>query len=83
MAQEVDADRALTEEQNWSAREHRELYEAVHTGNEPGRIGELAREWTRLGTELGEAADTATRRMRSTEQGWQGAAADADRKSVV
>jgi hypothetical protein len=77
-----DADRALTETQNWGARSHRELYDSVHTDNDPGRVGELAQEWTRLGQQIGESAQSMSERLRSTEAGWQGEAAAAARHAI-
>jgi hypothetical protein len=77
-----DPDRALTETQNWGARSHRELYDSVHTDNDPGRVGELAQEWTRLGQQIGESAQSMSERLRSTEAGWQGEAAAAARDAI-
>jgi hypothetical protein len=75
-------DLALTETQNWGARSHRELYDAVHIANEPGRVGELAQEWRRLGQEMGESAQLMAERLRATEAGWQGEAATAARAAI-
>ncbi|MEV0056972.1 PPE domain-containing protein [Saccharopolyspora shandongensis] len=77
-----DADFALTETQNWASRSHRELYEAVHAGNDPGRVGQLADEWNRLSSELAESATRMGERLRATESGWQGEAADAARSAI-
>lgn len=75
-------DRALVETQNWASRSHRELYDAVHIANDPGRVGQLADEWTKLGREMTEAADRMSEKLRSTESGWQGEAADAARAAI-
>ncbi|WP_101376314.1 WXG100 family type VII secretion target [Saccharopolyspora spinosa] len=77
-----DADFALTETQNWASRSHRELYEAVHAGNDPGRVGQLADEWNRLSRDLAESATRMGERLRATEAGWQGEAADAARSAI-
>ncbi|WP_223839750.1 PPE domain-containing protein [Saccharopolyspora pogona] len=77
-----DADFALTETQNWASRSHRELYEAVHAGNDPGRVGQLADEWNRLSRELAESATSMGERLRATEAGWEGEAADAARSAI-
>ncbi|MEB3368024.1 PPE domain-containing protein [Saccharopolyspora mangrovi] len=75
-------DLALVETQNWASRSHRELYDAVHIANDPGRVGQLAEEWTKLGREMAEAADRMSEQLRATEAGWQGEAADAARKAI-
>lgn len=77
-----DADFALTETQNWASRSHRELYEAVHAGNDPGRVGQLADEWNRLSRELAESATRMGERLQATEAGWEGEAADAARSAI-
>ncbi|MGW5648042.1 PPE domain-containing protein [Saccharopolyspora sp. NPDC003752] len=77
-----DVDIALTETQNWASRSHRELYEAVHAGNDPGRVGQLADEWNRLSSELTESATRMGERLRATEAGWQGEAAEAARSAI-
>ncbi|CAM02207.1 PPE-repeat protein [Saccharopolyspora erythraea NRRL 2338] len=76
------ADNALRETQNWAARSHRELYEAVHVANDPGRVGELAQQWSRLSSEMAEAAQQMAERLRATESGWQGEAATAARSAI-
>ncbi|MGW3471204.1 PPE domain-containing protein [Saccharopolyspora sp. NPDC000995] len=77
-----DADFALTETQNWASRSHRELYEAVHAGNDPGRVGQLADDWNRLSRELAESATRLGERLQATEAGWEGEAADAARSAI-
>ncbi|GAA3362436.1 WXG100 family type VII secretion target [Saccharopolyspora gregorii] len=54
----------------------------MHQDNDPGRVGELAGEWSRLGTEMGEAAQRMAERLRGTEHGWQGEAATAARGAI-
>lgn len=81
-ARSSDDDRALVDVQNWSSYSHRELYDAVHQDNDPGRVGELAGEWSRLGAEMGEAAQRMAERLRGTEHGWQGEAATAARGAI-
>ena len=75
-------DRAFVETQNWASRSHRELYDAVHIANDPGRVGQLADEWKKLGREMAESADRMSDKLRSTESGWQGEAADAARSAI-
>lgn len=75
-------DLALVETQNWASRSHRELYDAVHLSNDPGRVGQLAEEWTKLGREMAESADRMSEKLRATESGWQGEAAEAARSAI-
>jgi hypothetical protein len=77
-----DADLALTETQNWAAHSHRVLYDAVHNANDPGRVGELADEWKRLSQEIEDATGRMADRLKATESGWQGDAADAARAAI-
>ncbi|WP_406692421.1 PPE domain-containing protein [Saccharopolyspora sp. ID03-671] len=79
---EQSPDLALVETQNWASRSHEELYDAVHIDNDPGRAGQLADEWTKLGREMAEAADRMSEKLRATEAGWQGEAADAARSAI-
>ncbi|GAA2786774.1 WXG100 family type VII secretion target [Saccharopolyspora taberi] len=76
------ADNALRETQNWASRSHRELYQAVHADNDPGRVGELADDWVRLSREMSEASQNMAERLRDTETGWRGRAADAARSAI-
>ncbi|MBB5067726.1 WXG100 family type VII secretion target [Saccharopolyspora gloriosae] len=76
------SDLVLRDTQNWSSRSHRELYEAVHQGNEPGRVGELAQDWARMGAEIGESSERMAERLRGTEEGWQGEAAKSARGAI-
>ncbi|SFT08958.1 PPE domain-containing protein [Saccharopolyspora flava] len=78
----MSQDLVLVETQNWASRSHRELYDAVHVDNDPGRVGELAEEWTKLGREMAESADRMAEKLRDTESGWQGEAADAARAAI-
>lgn len=78
----ADADLVLRDTQNWSSRSHRELYEAVHQGNEPGRVGDLAQDWARMGAEIGESSQRMAERLRGTEEGWQGEAAESARGAI-
>jgi hypothetical protein len=75
-------DLALVETQNWASRSHRELYDAVHIENDPGRVGQLADEWTKLSRAMTESADRMSEQLRATESGWQGEAADAARSAI-
>ncbi|MEV4734166.1 PPE domain-containing protein [Saccharopolyspora sp. NPDC049426] len=75
-------DLALVETQNWASRSHRELYDAVHIENDPGRVGQLADEWTKLSRAMAESADRMSEQLRATESGWQGEAADAARSAI-
>lgn len=72
----------LTETQNWAALSHRQLYEAVHRDNDPGRVGEMAEEWNRLSREIGDSSQQMSDRLRGTESGWKGDAADAARAAI-
>lgn len=75
-------DLVLTTEQNWAARSHRELYDAVHQGNDPGKTGELGWHWEQFGAGLGESADAINRGITATEAGWTGVSADAARAAI-
>ena len=75
-------DLVLTSEQNWAARSHRELYDAVHQGNDPGRSGALGWRWEQFGAGLGESAEAIDRGITATEAGWTGVAADAARAAI-
>ena len=68
-------DLGLTEEVTWAAMSHRELYDAVHTGNEPGQVHAAAMDWHALYLDIGDASRTLAERIRATESGWRGAAA--------
>ncbi|MBN6039135.1 PPE domain-containing protein [Amycolatopsis sp. 195334CR] len=77
------ADLALTQTQNWRSRSHRELYESVHLGNDPGQVGQLAEEWTGIGAEMSEHSRRMGERIKATESGWRGNGADSARESVM
>ncbi|MGC7101589.1 WXG100 family type VII secretion target [Amycolatopsis lurida] len=77
------ADLALTQTQNWRSRSHRELYESVHLGNDPGQVGQLAEEWTGIGAEMSEHSRRMGERIKATESGWRGTGADSARESVM
>ncbi len=80
--EEGEIDLVLTDTQNWASRSHRELYEAVHTNNDPGQTGEIGAEWGQFGTELTEAARLINERVAVSESGWTGDAADAARLAI-
>ncbi|MGW1681915.1 PPE domain-containing protein [Saccharopolyspora sp. NPDC002376] len=82
MSSPEQPDIVLTETQNWASRSHEELYAAVHTDNDPGRVGQLSDEWNGLSRDIGEAAQRMSERVRGTETGWQGQAADAARAAI-
>ncbi|MER7080766.1 PPE domain-containing protein, partial [Saccharopolyspora kobensis] len=75
-------DVVLTETQNWASRSHDELYAAVHNNNDPGRVGQLADEWKSLSSDIDESSQRMSEKLRSTESGWQGEAADAARAAI-
>ncbi|MER5388794.1 PPE domain-containing protein [Saccharopolyspora sp. NPDC002686] len=75
-------DIVLTETQNWASRSHEELYAAVHTDNDPGRVGQLSDDWNALSRDIAEAAQRMSEKVRGTEAGWQGQAADAARAAI-
>ncbi|AXB43209.1 WXG100 family type VII secretion target [Amycolatopsis albispora] len=77
------ADLALTQTQNWRSRSHRELYESVHLGNDPGQVGQLGEEWTGIGAEMSEHSRRMGERIQATESGWRGKGADSARESVM
>ncbi|MFB9433119.1 PPE domain-containing protein [Streptoalloteichus tenebrarius] len=79
----VAADLVLTDSPNWAAMSHRELYDAVHHGNDPGQAYSLAQEWTDLATEMTSSGQLLAQRISGTEAGWQGPAADAARLATV
>ncbi|MER6989335.1 hypothetical protein ABT337_14760 [Saccharopolyspora hirsuta] len=82
MSSPEQPDIVLTETQNWASRSHEELYAAVHTDNDPGRVGQLSDEWNLLSRDIGEAAQRMAEKVRGTESGWQGQAADAARAAI-
>ncbi|WP_344621276.1 PPE domain-containing protein, partial [Actinosynnema pretiosum] len=81
MEQEA-ADLVLTDTQNWASRSHRELYDSVHTNNDPGQTGEIGSEWGHFGTELTEAARVINERVAASESGWTGDSADGARAAI-
>ncbi|WP_433265055.1 PPE domain-containing protein [Actinosynnema sp. CS-041913] len=82
MADQQEIDLVLTDTQNWASRSHRELYDAVHTNNDPGQTGEIGAEWGQFGTELTESARVINERVAATETGWTGEAADGARSAI-
>jgi hypothetical protein len=79
----VGEDRVITESGNWAAVPHKQLYESVHTGNDPAEAYALAREWTDLGNMMAENSRAMDEAIRSTESGWQGVAAASARESTL
>ncbi|MCP2164029.1 WXG100-like domain-containing protein [Goodfellowiella coeruleoviolacea] len=77
-----DSDLVLTTTQNWASMSHRDLYNAVHMNNDPGQIGQLASEWTSIGTEMADATRVMSEKLAATESGWQGEAAEAARDAI-
>jgi hypothetical protein len=75
-------DLVLTTEQNWAARSHRELYDAVHQNNDPGKSGEIGWQWERFGSGLSESAAFIDKELAATESGWTGTAAEAARAAI-
>lgn len=82
MSSSEKPDIVLTETHNWAAFSHEELYAAVHNANDPGRVGQLSDEWNALSREIGDAAQRMAEKVRGTETGWQGQAADAARAAI-
>ncbi|GGM51263.1 hypothetical protein GCM10012275_22740 [Longimycelium tulufanense] len=78
-----EADLALTDSPNWAAMSHRELYRAVHDGNDPGQAYSLAQEWTDLANEMITSSPQFAQRVNGTESGWQGSAPDAARAAMM
>lgn len=72
----------LTTEQNWAARSHRELYDAVHQNNDPGKTGEIGWHWEQFGAGLHESAEAIDKGITATEAGWTGVSADAARAAI-
>jgi hypothetical protein len=79
---ERPADLVLTTDQNWAARSHRELYDAVHQNNDPGKSGEIGWHWEQFGAGLTESAQIIDKELTATEHGWTGASADAARAAI-
>ncbi|MCT2585518.1 hypothetical protein [Actinophytocola gossypii] len=79
----IGQDRALTQTGNWAAVPHRQLYESVHTNNDPAAAYALAREWTDLGNMMAENSREMDAAIRETESGWQGTAAQAARTATL
>ncbi|MEU5694127.1 PPE domain-containing protein [Actinosynnema sp. NPDC020468] len=77
-----EIDLVLTDTQNWASRSHRELYDSVHTNNDPGQTGEIGAEWGQFGTELTESARVINERVAASESGWTGEAADGARAAI-
>lgn len=75
-------DLVLTAEQNWAARSHRELYDAVHQNNDPGKTGEIGWHWERFGAGLSESAEAIDKGITATEAGWTGVSAEAARAAI-
>ncbi|WP_075741914.1 MULTISPECIES: PPE domain-containing protein [Actinoalloteichus] len=73
----------LTDTQNWSAYNHRTLYEAVHTDNDPGQAGELSSEWSQMANEISESAQSMGDRLVAVEDGWTGSAARSARGAIT
>jgi uncharacterized membrane protein YgcG len=73
----------LQEIENWGARSHRELYESVHIGNDPGQAATLASEWASVGEHIGAASQEIARSLQASEAGWQGAAATKARGAMM
>ncbi|GDY29209.1 PPE domain-containing protein [Gandjariella thermophila] len=78
----IGEDRVLNQTINWAALSHQELYDAVHQDNDPAQAYALAGEWNDLGAEMAEASRVLDQRIRATESGWQGAAADSARAAT-
>jgi hypothetical protein len=79
---ERPVDLALTTEQNWASWSHRDLYEAVHQNNDPGKSGELGWHWEQFGSWMTESATTIDKELTATESGWTGTSADAARAAI-
>lgn len=79
----VGEDRALNASGNWAAVPHEQLYSSVHTNNDPTEAYALAREWTDLGNMMAENSRAMDAAIRSTESGWQGAAAEVAREATL
>jgi hypothetical protein len=76
-------DRVLDVSGNWAAVPHKQLYESVHTNNDPAEAYALAREWTDLGNMMADNSRAMDEVIRGTESGWQGIAAQAARESTL
>lgn len=74
---------ALQEIENWGARSHRQLYESVHVGNDPGQAATLAAEWASVGEHIGAASQEIARNLQASEAGWQGASASKARGAMM
>jgi hypothetical protein len=83
MTQEEPNRPVLQEIENWGARSHRELYESVHVGNDPGQAATLAAEWASVGEHVGTASQEMARSLQSSEAGWQGASATKARGAMM
>lgn len=79
---EEEIETVLRDAQNWAARSHQDLYAAVHNNNDPGQAGEIGSEWGQFGSEMTEAAQIIAERVRATESGWTGEAADNARTAI-
>lgn len=79
----VGEDRALNVTGNWVAVPHEELYASVHTNNNPAEAYSLAREWTQLGNMMAENSRVMDEKIRSTESGWVGPAAEVARQATL
>ncbi|MFC0116211.1 hypothetical protein [Kibdelosporangium aridum] len=76
-------DRVITESGNWAGVPHRQLYESVHTNNNPAEAYALAKEWTDLGNMMAENSRAMDEAIRSTESGWTGVGAQMARESTL
>ncbi len=62
---------------NWNAYSHEELYAMVHTGADPGQVGEQAAVLDSLGQGASEVADDLTSRRGQVAEVWEGQASSA------
>lgn len=62
---------------NWNAYSHDELYAMVHTGADPGQVGEQSSVLDGLGRGAHDCADELTSRRRQVAEHWQGQASSA------
>ncbi|WP_192909685.1 PPE domain-containing protein [Gandjariella thermophila] len=66
---------ALTETYHWQGFRHRQLYDMVHTDNDPGRAGEFGETSRQIGQVIGAHQQRLTSALAKAGV-WQGAAAD-------
>ncbi|PWW65525.1 hypothetical protein DFQ13_102277 [Actinokineospora spheciospongiae] len=62
---------------------HRQLYDAVNTGVDPGAVGAVAESWIKVGNRMAGFGDLVAKAIGSSESTWEGEAADKARWALA